>query len=237
MESPKSIILSSLPTTLALVRSGIESWKKLELKKRREIRPPCLDVSLLTSGWKVGKRRHRSGGVQQWQAEQTSPCSRLGEQRPCRVWAERTITCTEGWTTRKKRGLSIYAEKSPVTTIIYSWYITKFLSMVIVLFTFRYLSILIVAKKWCPPLLAHGINSPGYNTEKRRRCLCWCWTLIFTVWWLTLCRFECYTRTTIAAFKISCLGEETLCCNGHIQLKSEACRHNKTANDVSRIFS
>lgn len=59
MESPKFIILSSLPEMRTLVQLGIESWKKPALKKR-QIRPPCFDVSSLTSGWKVGKSRHHS---------------------------------------------------------------------------------------------------------------------------------------------------------------------------------
>lgn len=36
VESPKFIILSSSPETLTIVQSGIESWKKLELGKKRK---------------------------------------------------------------------------------------------------------------------------------------------------------------------------------------------------------
>lgn len=68
MESPKFIILSSLPDTLTLVQLGIESWKKSALKLK-QIRPPCFDVWSLTAGWKVGKSRHHSDGALQWQAE------------------------------------------------------------------------------------------------------------------------------------------------------------------------
>lgn len=65
--------------------------EETRVEKKQELNHLALNVSSLTSGWKVGKSRHHPDGAQQWQAKWTSPCSRLSEQRPCRVCAERTI--------------------------------------------------------------------------------------------------------------------------------------------------
>lgn len=110
--SPKFIILSSLPQTLTLVRLGIGVMEETGVEKKREKTTLLWPFPSLTSGWKVVKSRHHSDGAAQWQAGWTSPCSRLCEQRPCRVCAERTIARTEGCETLQKRGHCPFILKS-----------------------------------------------------------------------------------------------------------------------------
>lgn len=89
-------------------RSHGRNWSR----KKREKTTLLWPFPSLTSGWKVVKSRHHSDGAAQWQAGWTSPCSRLCEQRPCRVCAERTIARTEGCETLQKRGHCPFILKS-----------------------------------------------------------------------------------------------------------------------------
>lgn len=61
MESPKFMILSSLPGTLKPAQLGVEPWEKLAATEGR--RAPGRDVWWLTSGWKVAGGRHHRGGA------------------------------------------------------------------------------------------------------------------------------------------------------------------------------
>lgn len=132
--------------------------------------PPCfwrLVANLWMKSWDGKASAGRRAAMA---AEWTSPCSRLSEQRPCRLCAGRTTARLEGCPAPGKRGHCPFTTTTHLWRRLFCWRCRRGLLSLhrFVKFLF-YVCYFLSRRLKGPPLLSRGINSPGYNEEKRRR--------------------------------------------------------------------